>query len=318
MKLEKILNDARLKGTRRKATLLIQREIKKRCPALIVCGIILFICMCCGIYCWFIGTAALLDSDESIPDTVLLANMIDRWAHNVAEWNVGGLPTWAAWLIVVYIATVVISSIGVLFGEAVVSFCAAKTCKKWKTKDLTECCGKAYDLLRYGWDFDCGDYPAAVVLGGVINAVFCAGLVISAVIFDLKTDGAIGVSTLVGLVVATIILWFALWLVSGLPCAILDWKCNRLDVGTSEREKFKEFWAEIDPEKKAEFEEAARREAAEREEYRKNEEYQPHYYQPLLDTSSNTSSSSSIDHDALDAVQDAMNDLYGPGWGSDI
>lgn len=316
MKLEKILNDARLKGTRRKATLLIQREMKKQRPVVIVCGIILFICMFCGIYCWAIGTQVLdvLDTYESTSDSVPFENMIVRWVHNVVEWNVGGLPAWAAWLIAAYIPTVVISSIGVLLGEAVVSFWAAKTCKIWRTKDLTECCGKAYEMLSQSSFYD------PVKFGGIINAIFCAIMVIMVFAYTIMEEqNSVWdfVYLAFGGVIACFVVWVALWLVSGLPCIILDWKC--LFAGTSEREKFREFWMEIDPVEKARLKAPAKA-AKER---RKQEEaiHQSLLSMPLdtpSNTSSNISSSSSIDHDALDAVQDAMNDLYGPGWGSDI
>ena len=305
MTVEKILNDARRKGTYRKGVLLIQREVKKKRPAIIVCGIILFICMFCGMYCWIVGVEA---AEDSILYGMAFENMIDRWAHNVYRWNVGGLPSWGVWSIVCYIATVVISSIGVLLGEAAVSFCVAKNCYKWqKWQDLTECCRETYDLIWRDRD-SFSEWP--VVLGRYINAVYGVGFGI----LWFLTDGVSGVGELFSLALMACILWCALWLISGLPCAILYWKWMYNSNG---ERKFKEFWMEIDPEEKAREKARSEEEAAKAAEERRKQKEAIHY-QPLSDTSSDTSSSSSIDHDALDAVQKLMEAEYGADWAKDI
>ena len=81
--------------------------------------------------------------------------------------------------------------------------------------------------------------------------------------------------------------------------------------------KFKEFWMEIDPEEKAREKARSEEEAAKAAEERRKQKEAIHY-QPLSDTSSDTSSSSSIDHDALDAVQKLMEAEYGADWAKDI
>ena len=271
MKIKKILDKAKTEEQKKKALAKIQKEIKKNRLSALIYGLVYFVNASFLLIACF---TLLCDGEDKavwVKFPCIIAKILEvsnKWILSVPEWilsvskgNLGALPIWIIYLAVVVIAIIAVPSIAILIARVIISVFTTMAGSKTLNGPLPECCKKTYMLAKRYHDLDMGS-TGKLMLAGCSSAAAC---IIPFILFiwmlileDFFSMEAIGdlVSNILGLIIVGVLIFSVLCVAIPLLSYISKEfaALEKIPFDESDLRMLENFWAEVDPEKKAELE----------------------------------------------------------------